>query len=224
MKAVDPDILGLRHTMMAAAPGAVAGAIVGPATSEIFGLGLGGLATVGALFGGAAGILVGVIARDLLRQSTHHAEHRASWTTTLAAAFLIGGALLSGVFLELARREAIGMNGLLVLALLPPVAILVVSLAALAVGILRRRATARWTAVVLSVCACAAAFSRLLAELVPQVRAPDWAAMAQIPVWRMSVIQPALAIMIFIVVAGLLLSPAARRDFEDGSVTRGGRL
>ncbi|GAA0397719.1 hypothetical protein Acor_84700 [Acrocarpospora corrugata] len=217
MKAADLDTLGLRHTMMAAAPGAVAGAFIGPATSQIFGLGLGGLATIGALFGGAAGILVGVIARDLLRHSTHHAEHtehRASWTTTLAAAFLIGGALLSAVFLELARREAIGLDGLLVLALLPLVAILIVSLAALAVGILRRRATARWTAVVVSVCACAAASSRLLAELVPQLRAPDWAAMAQIPVWRMSVIQPALAIMIFIVVAGLLLSPAARRDFQ----------
>jgi cytochrome bd-type quinol oxidase subunit 2 len=209
--------LRLYHKGVAAIAGAIAGAIIGPETSAIFGLGIGGLAIIGAPFGAAAGALVGVAAQDLLTQSTRrpeHAEHRASWATTLAAAFLIGGAVLSAVLWDVARRGAEEMDGILVVVLLPPIAILVVSLVALAVGVLRRRATARWAAVVVSVCACAASFSRLLAELSPLVRGPGWAAITQTPEWRISVLQAALFATIPIAVTALLLSPAARRDFQ----------
>ncbi|WP_143653084.1 hypothetical protein [Streptosporangium subroseum] len=202
---------------MAAIAGAVAGAVIGPETSAIFGLGIGGLAIIGAPFGAVAGVLVGIAARDLLTQGTprsEHAEHRASWATTVAAVFLIGGAVLSAVLWDVARREAMEMDGILVMVLLPPTAILIVSLTALAVGVLRRRATARWAAVVVSVCACAAFFSQLLAELSLLVRGPDWAARTQNPEWRMSVLQAVFFVAIPLVITTLLLSSAARRDFK----------
>ncbi|MER5645779.1 hypothetical protein [Streptosporangium sp. NPDC002524] len=205
------------HTGMAAIVGAVAGAVIGPMTSAIFGLGIGGLAVVGALFGAVAGVLVGIAARDLLTQGTprpEHAEHRASWATTVAAAFLIGGAVLSAVLWGVARREAMGMDGILVMVSLPPVAVLILGLAALAVGVLRRRATARWAAVVVSACACAAFLSQLLAELSLLVRGPGWAAHTQNPEWRMSVLQAMFFVAIPIVVTALLLSSASRRDFK----------
>ncbi|GAA4198482.1 hypothetical protein GCM10023074_27420 [Microbispora amethystogenes] len=209
--------LRLRNTGVAAIAGAVAGSIIGPETSAIFDLEVGGLATVGAPFGAAAGILVGVAARGLLRQGTPpsvHAQHRASRATTSAAGFLIGGAVLSAVLWDVALREARELDAILVLALLPPIALLIISLVTLAVGVLRRRATARWAAVVVCVCACAAAFSRLLAELSIPLRSPDWAGYPFVPEWKSSVLQTGLLLAIPMAVTAFLLSPAARRDFS----------
>ncbi|ETK34900.1 hypothetical protein MPTA5024_16900 [Microbispora sp. ATCC PTA-5024] len=196
----------------AAVPGAVSGAVIGPEMSAILGLHVGGLATVGAPLGAVAGVLIGVAARALLGQGTRHpgrAGHRASWATVSAACLLVGGGVLAAALWDAGRRQAVEMDGILVLVLLPPVAILVAALVTLAVGVLRRRATARWAAVVASVCVGAAACARLLGELSP-LATPD-------PVeWRLSVLQAALLVAIPVAITALLLSPAARRDFRAG--------
>ena len=175
----------------------------------------------GAPAGALVGALVALVALPLLGQGTQpgkSAAHRPAATTTTAARLVwlaIAGAL--GRWLaEGVLHPQMGLEGLGWMAILPALLVAAAGLALAAQGLMGRRGWARWAAVV--------AFSLLgvtaLAGLVDWIGAlmqsradGQWPVPAEVV--AVDLMTPVMLLAISVGVIVLLMTPAARRDFQS---------
>jgi hypothetical protein len=208
---------GAAAVLTGAAMGAPVGAKVACSLSNWL-PGPGGCAPGGFQAGALVGALLALVALPLLGQGTRPGEpaaHRPAPTTTTAArlVWLAIAAALGRWLAEAVLNRQMGLEGLLWLAVLPPLLVAAAGLAVVAQGLVRRRGWTRWAAVV----ACSLLGVTALAGLADWIRAlmrsraHGWA----VPAERVAVdlFTPVLFLAISIGVIVLLMTPTTSRDF-----------
>jgi hypothetical protein len=212
---------------VAVGPGAVAAVAAGAAMGVLVGVrvachvsswmgGLTGCPPGGGPLGALAGALLALAALPLLREGTRRgspAGHPPAPTTTAAVrlVWLAIAAALGRWLTEWALHPQMGLEGLALMAILPPLLAAVAVLAAVAAGLRRRRGWARWTAVVgFSLLGVTALFG-LVEWAVAMARSPD----AALEPPLVDLFAPLVFLVLCAGVVGLLLAPATRGDFRS---------
>ncbi|GAA0390075.1 hypothetical protein Acor_46680 [Acrocarpospora corrugata] len=192
----------------AGAIGSAAGAVIADEVSGFVSFGMDGATPVGVFVGAVAGVALGASAKrlEIGTRRGESAGHPASAATKTAAGLLVAGAVQAVVMWDGARRAAKELDEILVLLAAPAVLLLCAALGILAVGLVRRRAAARWTAATLGVSGAVASTFWLVAEVFP----PN-----QNPGWLEPVAYAAAAAVLTIALTACLLSPGAAKDFAD---------
>jgi hypothetical protein len=208
---------GAAAVIAGAAMGALVGARVACALVGWL-LDSGGCVPAGAPTGALVGALLALVALPLLGQGTRrgeHAAHRPAPTTTTAArlVWLAIAAALGRWLAEAPLHPQMGLEGVAWMALLPVVLVAAAGLAMAAQGLVRRRAWARWAAVV--------AFS--LVGVTALVQLVDWIralVRSRTHGWEfgpapIDLVTQVLFLAVSVGVVVLLMTPATSRDFQS---------